>query len=142
MAAVNKCVFIGRLTAAPDIRYSQNGEQVTNINLAINERRKNKNGETHEITEFVRVVAFRKLAEIIGQYCKKGDQIYIEGKLQTRKWTDQSGQNHYTTEIIADQMQMLGSKDNGNRGQSEKPGWSPDPQPNPATQTFNDDIPF
>ena len=63
MAAVNKCVFIGRLTAAPDIRYSQNGEQITNINLAINERRKNKNGETHEITEFVRVVAFRKLAD-------------------------------------------------------------------------------
>nr|DAK29118.1 MAG TPA: Single strand binding protein [Caudoviricetes sp.] len=142
MAAVNKCVFIGRLTAAPDIRYSQNGEQVTNINLAINERRKNKNGETHEITEFVRVVAFRKLAEIIGQYCKKGDQIYIEGKLQTRKWTDKNGQDHYTTEIIADQMQMLGSKDNGNRGQSGKPGWSPDPQPNPAPQTFGGDIPF
>ena len=142
MAAVNKCVFIGRLTDAPDIRYSQNGEQVTNINLAINERRKNKNGETHEITEFVRVVAFRKLAEIIGQYCKKGDQIYIEGKLQTRKWSDKSGQDHYTTEIIADQMQMLGSKDNGNRGPSEKPGRSPDPQPNPAPQTFNDNIPF
>ena len=142
MAAVNKCVFIGRLTAAPDIRYSQNGEQVTNINLAINERRKNKNGETHEITEFVRVVAFRKLAEIIGQYCKKGDQIYIEGKLQTRKWTDKNGQDHYTTEIIADQMQMLGNKDNGNRGQSEKPGRFPDPQPNPAPQTFDDDIPF
>ena len=142
MAAVNKCVFIGRLTAAPDIRYSQNGEQVTNINLAINERRKNKNGETHEITEFVRVVAFRKLAEIIGQYCKKGSKIYIEGKLQTRKWSDKNGQDHYTTEIIADQMQMLGSKDNGNRGQSGKPGWSPDPQPNPAPQTFGGDIPF
>lgn len=144
MAAVNKCVFIGRLTAAPDIRYSQNGEQVTNINLAINERRKNKNGETHEITEFVRVVAFRKLAEIIGQYCKKGDQIYIEGKLQTRKWSDKNGQDHYTTEIIADQMQMLGGKeDRGQRErQSEKPGWSPDPQPNPAPQTFDDDLPF
>ena len=144
MAAVNKCVFIGRLTAAPDIRYSQNGEQVTNINLAINERRKNKNGETREITEFVRVVAFRKLAEIIGQYCKKGDQIYIEGKLQTRKWSDKNGQDHYTTEIIADQMQMLGGKeDRGQRErQSEKPGWSPDPQPNPAPQTFDDDLPF
>lgn len=144
MAAVNKCVFIGRLTAAPDIRYSQNGEQVTNINLAINERRKNKNGETHEITEFVRVVAFRKLAEIIGQYCKKGDQIYIEGKLQTRKWSDKSGQDHYTTEIIADQMQMLGSKeDRGQRErQNEKPGRFPDPPPNPSPQTFDDDIPF
>lgn len=146
MAAVNKCVFIGRLTAAPDIRYSQNGEQVTNINLAINERRKNKNGETHEITEFVRVVAFRKLAEIIGQYCKKGDQIYIEGRLQTRKWTDRNGQDHYTTEIIADQMQMLGGKeDRGQRErQNEKPGRLPDSQPNPSPQTFDtfDDVPF
>lgn len=143
MAAVNKCVFIGRLTAAPDIRYSQNGEQVTNINLAINERRKNKNGETHEITEFVRVVAFRKLAEIIGQYCKKGDQIYIEGKLQTRKWTDKNGQDHYTTEIIADQMQMLGGKE-GERSSGQTKGGHPQPPPNPAPQTFDtfDDVPF
>ena len=87
-------------------------------------------------------MAFRKLAEIIGQYCKKGDQIYIEGKLQTRKWADKNGQDHYTTEIIADQIQMLGSKDNGNRGQSEKPGRFPDPPPNHDPQTFNDDIPF
>lgn len=141
MAAVNKCVFIGRLTAAPDIRYSQNGEQVTNINLAINERRKNKNGETHEITEFVRVVAFRKLAEIIGQYCKKGDQIYIEGKLQTRKWSDKNGQDHYTTEIIADQMQMLGGKE-GERSSGQTKGGHPQPPSNPAPQTFDDDIPF
>lgn len=142
MAAVNKCVFIGRLTAAPDIRYSQNGEQVTNISLAINERRKNKNGETHEITEFVRVVAFRKLAEIIGQYCKKGDQIYIEGKLQTRKWTDKNGQDHYTTEIIADQMQMLGGKE-GERSSGQTEGGHPQPPSNPAPQTLDDDmIPF
>lgn len=141
MAAVNKCVFIGRLTAAPDIRYSQNGEQVTNINLAINERRKNKNGETHEITEFVRVVAFRKLAEIIGQYCKKGDQIYIEGKLQTRKWSDKNGQDHYTTEIITDQMQMLGGKE-GERSSGQTKGGHPQPPPNPATQTFDDYVPF
>ena len=142
MAAVNKCVFIGRLTAAPDIRYSQNGEQVTNINLAINERRKNKNGETHEITEFVRVVAFRKLAEIIGQYCKKGDQIYIEGKLQTRKWTDKNGQDHYTTEIIADQMQMLGGKQDAAKPQNQPSssgncGRQPDAPP-----AFDDDLPF
>lgn len=142
MAAVNKCVFIGRLTAAPDIRYSQNGEQVTNINLAINERRKNKNGETHEITEFVRVVAFRKLAEIIGQYCKKGDQIYIEGKLQTRKWTDKNGQDHYTTEIIADQMQMLGGKQDAAKPQNQ-PGSSGNCGRQPdAPPVFDDDLPF
>lgn len=141
MAAVNKCVFIGRLTAAPDIRYSQNGEQVTNINLAINERRKNKNGETHEITEFVRVVAFRKLAEIIGQYCKKGDQIYIEGKLQTRKWSDKNGQDHYTTEIIADQMQMLGGKEGRVRDTEDQSNTGGNRYPdNP--QTFDDDLPF
>ena len=142
MAAVNKCVFIGRLTAAPDIRYSQNGEQVTNINLAINESRKNKNGETHEITEFVRVVAFRKLAEIIGQYCKKGDQIYIEGKLQTRKWTDKNGQDHYTTEIIADQMQMLGGKQDAAKPQNQ-PGSSGNCGRQPdAPPAFDDDLPF
>ena len=143
MASLNKCLFIGRIASEIDCRYTQNGEQVANFPIAINERYKDKHtNELREKTEYVRVVAFRKLAEIIGQYCKKGDQIYIEGKLQTRKWTDQSGQNHYITEIIADQMQMLGSKDNGNRGQSEKPGRLPDPQPNTAPQTFDDYVPF
>ena len=85
---------------------------------------------------------YRRTAEIIGQYTRKGSKLYVEGRLQTRKWTDKNGQDHYTTEIIADQMQMLGGKDNGNRGQSGKPGWSPDPPPNPAPQTFDDDIPF
>ena len=154
MAAVNKCVFIGRLTAAPDIRYSQNGEQVTNINLAINERRKNKNGETHEITEFVRVVAFRKLAEIIGKYTRKGSKLYVEGKLQTRKWTDKNGQDHYTTEIIADSVQLLDSGGDGNRGHDDhssrggqghqQPQQNNAPQYNPPAQDDFDDptIPF
>nr|DAY00230.1 MAG TPA: Single strand binding protein [Caudoviricetes sp.] len=154
MAAVNKCVFIGRLTAAPDIRYSQNGEQVTNINLAINERRKNKNGETHEITEFVRVVAFRKLAEIIGKYTRKGSKLYVEGKLQTRKWTDKNGQDHYTTEIIADSVQLLDSRGDGNRGHDDhssrggqghqQPQQNNAPQYNPPAQDDFDDptIPF
>lgn len=119
-----------------------NGDPVANFSIAVNEKYKDKSGEQREKTEYIRVVAYRRTAEIIGQYCKKGDQIYIEGKLQTRKWTDKNGQDHYTTEIIADQMQMLGNKDNGNRGQSEKPGRFPDPPPNPAPQTFDDDIPF
>ena len=140
--AVNKCIFIGRLTDDPSVRYMPNGDPVANFSIAVNEKYKDKSGEQREKTEYIRVVAYRRTAEIIGQYCKKGDQIYIEGKLQTRKWTDKNGQDHYTTEIIADQMQMLGNKDNGNRGQSEKPGRFPDPPPNPAPQTFDDDIPF
>ena len=143
MAGVNKAIILGNLGNDPEVRYMPNGEPVANISIATSESWTDKNtGEKREKTEWHRVVAFRRTAEIIGQYCKKGDQIYIEGKLQTRKWTDQSGQDHYTTEIIADQMQMLSGKDNGNRGQSEKPGRSPDPPPNHDPQTFNDDIPF
>ena len=143
MAGVNKVIILGRLGNDPEMRYMPSGEAVANLSIATSESWTDKNtGEKREKTEWHRVVAFRKLAEIIGQYCKKGDQIYIEGKLQTRKWSDKNGQDHYTTEIIADQMQMLGGKDNGNRGQSEKPEWSPDPQPTPAPQTFDGDIPF
>ena len=117
MAGVNKAIIIGRLGNDPEMRYMPSGEAVANLSIATSESWTDKNtGEKREKTEWHRVVAFRKLAEIIGQYCKKGDQIYIEGKLQTRKWSDKNGQDHYTTEIIADQMQMLGSKDNGNRG--------------------------
>ena len=143
MAGVNRVFLIGHLGNNPEMRYMPSGEAVANLSIATSESWTDKTtGAKREKTEWSRVVAFRKLAEIIGQYCKKGDQIYIEGKLQTRKWSDKSGQDHYTTEIIADQMQMLGSKDNGNRGQSEKPGRFPDPQPNHDPQTFNDDIPF
>ena len=145
MAGVNKVILIGRLGNDPEMRYMPSGEAVANLSLATSESWTDKTtGAKREKTEWSRVVAFRKLAEIIGQYCKKGDQIYIEGKLQTRKWSDKNGQDHYTTEIIADQMQMLGGKeDRGQRErQSEKPGRFPDPPPNPAPQTFDDDIPF
>ena len=144
MAGVNKVIILGRLGNDPEMRYMPSGEAVANLSIATSETWTDRNtGEKREKTEWHRAVAFRKLAEIIGQYCKKGDQIYIEGKLQTRKWSDKNGQDHYTTEIIADQMQMLGGKDNGNRGQSGKPGRFPDPPPNPSPQTFDDDmIPF
>ena len=143
MAGVNKVILIGRLGNDPEMRYMPSGEAVANLSIATSESWTDKNtGEKRERTEWNRVVAFRKLAEIIGQYCKKGDQIYIEGKLQTRKWTDKNGQDHYTTEIIADQMQMLGGKDNGNRGQGEKRGGYPNPPPNPDPPAFDDDIPF
>ena len=145
MAGVNKVIIIGNLGNDPDMRYMPSGEAVANLSIATSETWTDRNtGEKREKTEWHRVVAFRKLAEIIGQYCRKGSKIYIEGKLQTRKWTDQGGQTRYTTEIIADQMQMLGSKeDRGQRErQSEKPGRFPDPPPNPSPQTFDDDIPF
>ena len=145
MAGVNRVFLIGRLGNNPEMRYMPSGEAVANLSIATSESWTDKNTSAkREKTEWHRVVAFRKLAEIIGQYCKKGDQIYIEGKLQTRKWSDKSGQDHYTTEIIADQMQMLGGKeDRGQRErQSEKPGRFPDPQPNPARQTFDDYVPF
>ena len=108
---INKVILIGHLGADPDIRYMPSGEPVANLSLATSESWKDGNtGETREKTEWHRVVAFRKLAEIIGQYCKKGSKLYIEGRLQTRKWQDQNGQDRYTTEIICDQMQMLDSK--------------------------------
>ena len=114
MAGVNKVILIGNLGNDPDMRYMPNGEPVANISIATSETWNDKNtGEKREKTEWHRVVAFRKLAEIIGQYCKKGSKIYIEGKLQTRKWTDQSGQQRYTTEIVADNIQMLDSRGGG-----------------------------
>ncbi|WP_298644231.1 single-stranded DNA-binding protein [uncultured Cardiobacterium sp.] len=114
MAGVNKVIIIGNLGNDPDMRYMPSGDAMANISIATSENWTDRNtGEKREKTEWHRVVAFRKLAEIIGQYCKKGSKIYIEGKLQTRKWTDQSGQTRYTTEIIADQMQMLDSRNSG-----------------------------
>ena len=108
---INKVILIGNLGADPDIRYMPSGEPVANLSLATSESWKDsQSGELREKTEWHRVVAFRKLAEIIGQYCKKGSKLYIEGRLQTRKWQDQNGQDRYTTEIIADTMQMLDGK--------------------------------
>mgnify|MGYP001588033804 CR=1 FL=1 len=111
MASVNKVILIGNLGKDPDVRYMPSGEAVTNITLATTDTWKDKtSGEKKEATEWHRVVFFRKLAEIAGQYLKKGSQVYIEGSLKTRKWTDKEGQERYTTEIVADEMRMLGSR--------------------------------
>ena len=108
MAGVNKVIILGHLGNDPEMRYLNNGDLVANLSIATSESWSDKNtGEKRERTEWHRVVAFRKLAEIIGQYCKKGDQIYIEGRLQTRKWSDKNGQDHYTTEIIAEPPQKI-----------------------------------
>lgn len=111
---LNKVTLIGRLGADPEVRYMPNGGAVANISLATNFRWKDKQtGERKESTEWHRVVFFNRLAEIVGEYLKKGGQVYVEGRLQTRKWQDQSGHDRYTTEIIATEMQMLDSRSGG-----------------------------
>ena len=109
MASVNRATIIGNLGNDPEIRYSSGGDAIANLIIATTDNWKDKNGDKQEKTEWHRVTMFGKLAEICGEYLKKGSQVYIEGKLQTRKWTDKSNIERYTTEIVADRMQMLGS---------------------------------
>jgi single-strand DNA-binding protein len=111
MASVNKVILIGNLGRDPETRYMPNGEAVTNITLATTETWKDRtSGERQEKTEWHRVTFYRRLAEIAGEYLKKGSQVYVEGRLETRKWTDKEGKDRYTTEIIATEMKMLGSR--------------------------------
>ncbi len=112
MASVNKVILVGNLGRDPEVRYTPNGSAVCNVTIATSRARKNKDsGEKTEDTEWHRVVFFDKLAEIAGEYLKKGRSVYIEGRLQTRKWTDKDGAEKYTTEIVATEMQMLGSRE-------------------------------
>ncbi|HEY5994409.1 MAG TPA: single-stranded DNA-binding protein, partial [Gallionellaceae bacterium] len=111
--SVNKVILVGRLGKDPETRYMTNGEAVTNVTLATSENWKDKNGEKQERTEWHNLVFYRRLAEVAGEYLKKGSQIYVEGKIQTRKWQDKEGKDRYTTEIIVNEMQMLGSKSGG-----------------------------
>jgi single-strand DNA-binding protein len=112
MPSVNKVILVGNLGKDPDVRYLPDGGAVVNLALATSSSWKDKNtGEKREETEWHRVVIYGRLAEIAGEYCKKGRSVYIEGRLKTRKWQDQSGVDKYTTEIIADQMQLLGGRD-------------------------------
>ncbi len=123
MASVNKVIIVGNLGRDPETRYMPNGEAVTNVAVATTESWKDKNsGEKKELTEWHRITFYRKLAEIAGQYLKKGSQVYVEGRLQTRKWTDKDGVEKYTTEIIADTMQMLGSRQGMGGGASMDDG--------------------
>ena len=121
MASVNKVILVGNLGRDPETRYTTGGEAVTNVSIATTDTWKDKNGEKQERTEWHRVAFFGKLAEIAGEYLKKGSQVYVEGRLQTRKWQDKDGQDKYTTEIIADRMQMLGGRAGGAAGTSEAP---------------------
>ena len=120
MASVNKVILVGNLGADPETRYMPSGDAVTNLRLATTDRYKDKqSGEMKEATEWHRVAMFGKLAEIAAQYLRKGSSVYIEGRIRTRKWQDQSGQDKYSTEIVADQMQMLGSRQGGGAGGDE-----------------------
>ncbi len=140
MAGINKVIIVGHLGNDPEMRSMPNGEAVANISVATSEAWTDKNtGERREVTEWHRIVFYRKLAEICGQYLKKGAQVYIEGRLRTRKWQDQNGQDRYTTEIQGDVMQMLGtcpqSADGANNSQ-------PMPQQDASANAFDDSIPF
>jgi single-strand DNA-binding protein len=111
MASVNKVILVGNLGRDPETRYVPDGAAITNISVATTSQWKDKNtGEKREETEWHRVAFFGRLAEIAGEYLKKGSQVYIEGRLRTRKWQDKDGQERYTTEVVADVMQMLGSR--------------------------------
>lgn len=107
---LNRCEFIGRLGKDPEARYMPSGEAVANFSIAVGSQWKNKSGEKQESTEWVNIAVFGKLAEICIEYLKKGSQVYVAGKIKTRKWQDKSGADRYTTEIVATDMQMLGGK--------------------------------
>ena len=166
MASVNKVILVGNLGRDPEVRYMPNGDAVANYSIATTETWKDKNGMRQEKTEWHNIVMYRRLAEIAGEYLKKGSQVYIEGRLQTRKWQDKtSGQDRYTTEIIANEMKMLGGRGGGSAGSAPFPGEEPEmdsapatrppqgpaparpqaatqPQPGPDNSGFDDDIPF
>ena len=110
---VNKVILLGHICQDPEVRYMPNGNAVANFSPTTSENWKDQQGQPQERTEFHRLTMYRRLAEIAGEYLQKGSQIYVEGKLQTRKWQDQQGVDHYTTEIIVDQMQMLGGRQGG-----------------------------
>ena len=134
---INKTILVGNLGGDPEVRYMPTGAAVTNITIATSETWKDKQtGQNQERTEWHRVVFFNKLAEIAGEYLRKGAQVYIEGALRTRKWQDQSGQDRYTTEIVASELQMLGGTNNNQTASQQE---YPEAQAAPAQQYYNQD---
>jgi single-strand DNA-binding protein len=140
---VNKVILVGNLGNDPDTRYMPSGSAVTNLSVATNESWKDKQtGEQKDRTEWHKVAMFGRLAEIAAEYLRKGSQVYIEGRLRTRKWQDQNGNDRWTTEIIADEMQMLGGRTGaGAPAMSDSPPPAA-PPPEPSPDDFDDDIPF
>jgi single-strand DNA-binding protein len=162
MASVNKVILVGNLGKDPETRYMPNGDAVTNVTIATSDAWTDKaSGEKKEATEWHRVTFYRRLAEVAGEYLKKGSSVYVEGKLRTRKWQDKDGQDRYTTEVIADVMQMLGSRGGGGgsapmddgpaagsrgEGGAREPARAAKPavakKPAGAFEDMDDDIPF
>ena len=149
MASVNKVILVGNLGADPESRFMPSGDPICNLRLATTDSYKDKSsGEKKETTEWHRIVMFGRLAEIAGQYLKKGSQIFIEGRIQTRKWTDKEGQERYSTEIIANEMKMLGKREGMGAPQqdgNDNADYAPAPRkdkPKPAFDDLGDDIPF
>jgi len=156
MASVNKVILIGNLGRDPETRYTTGGDAVTTLNIATSEQWKDKSGEKQERTEWHRVVLFARLAEIAGEYLKKGRSVYIEGRLQTRKYTDKDGVEKYSTEIVADRMQLLGGREGGGAsggevefagatsggGSRREPAAAAKGGAKKNTEDFDDDIPF
>ncbi|MDO8412701.1 MAG: single-stranded DNA-binding protein [Gallionellaceae bacterium] len=150
--SVNKVILVGRLGKDPETRYMTNGEAVTNVSLATSENWKDKSGEKQEKTEWHNLVFYRRLAEIAGEYLKKGSMIYAEGKITTRKWQDKEGKDRYTTDIIVNEMHMLSSKSSSGSSFEvvDKPTASaaapaaskPAPAKSGGFDNFDDDIPF
>ena len=150
---VNKVIIIGNIGQDPEVRYTPGGNAVANLTIATSESWKNQQGQSQERTEWHRCVLYRRLAEIAGEYLKKGAKVYIEGRLQTREWQDQQGQKRYTTEIVVNEMQMLDSRGNtgtgtgsGNASHQGSQASSAPPASRTTTQDppmdFDDDIPF
>lgn len=136
MASVNKAIIIGNLGRDPETRYMPDGGAVTNITVATTEKWKDKSGEAKEQTEWHRIVFFGKLAEIASEYLKKGSAVYVEGRIETKKYTDKDGAEKYATQIVGSTMQMLGAKPNQEPRQQEKP------KPRAGFDDMEDDIPF
>ena len=142
MAGINKVILIGRLGSDPEVRYTPSGVAVANFNIATSEEWKDKDtGEKRERTEWHRIVVWRRLGEICGEYLSKGRQVYIEGRLQTRDWEDRDGNKRYTTEIVATDVQFLGSRDSFDSGRQRSTG-ATDFQGGPPLGPEDDDIPF
>jgi len=143
---INKVIIVGNLGGDPETRYMPSGSAVTNLTVATNESWKDKQtGEQKDRTEWHKVAMFNRLAEIAAEYLRKGSQVYIEGKLRTRKWQDKSGQDRWTTEIIADEMQMLGGRGGGGGSapmSSSQDSGPPSTPPQSGPDDFDDDIPF
>ena len=143
MASVNKVILIGNLGQDPEMKYMPNGNAVANFSIATTESWKTQSGEAKEKTEWHKIVAFRKLAEICGQYLKKGKSVYIEGKIQTRTWDDKDGIKRYTTEVIADQMTMLSRSNDSDSGSDSGSAYvPPSGSGKPNAQLEEDDLPF